>query len=71
LGSYEAVGQLIGSTTTRSGLKVQATLAQRECKSGRNVAARALQALQVMQVTDVAAAMLYAAFHPLPRWDAL
>ena len=45
--SYEAVVNLIGSTTTRSGLKVKATLDKRQYKTGRKVADREMQALQL------------------------
>ncbi len=45
--SYEAVVNLIGSTTTRSGLKVKAVLDKRQYKTGRKVADREMQALQL------------------------
>jgi hypothetical protein len=45
--SYEAVVNLIGSTTTRSGLKVKAVLDKRQYKTGLKVADREMQALQL------------------------
>ena len=45
--SYEAIVNLIGSTTTRSGLKVKATLDKRQYKTGRKVTDREMQALQL------------------------
>lgn len=45
--SYEAVVNLIGNTTTRSGLKVKAVLDKRQYKTGRKVAPREMQALQL------------------------
>jgi hypothetical protein len=45
--SYEAVVNLIGSTTTRSGLKVKAVLDKRQYETGRKVADREMQALQL------------------------
>ncbi len=49
--SYEAVVNLIGSTTTRSGLKVKAVLDKRQYKTGRKVADREMQALQLKRHT--------------------
>ena len=45
--SYEAVVNLIGSTTTRRGLKVKAVLDTRQYPTGQKVADRELQALQL------------------------
>lgn len=45
--SYEAVVNLIGSTTTSTGLKVKAILDKRQYKTGRKVADREMQALQL------------------------
>ncbi len=49
--SYEAVVNLIGSTTTQSGLKVKAVLDKRQYKTGRKVADREMQALQLKRHT--------------------
>jgi Rhodopirellula transposase DDE domain len=49
--SYEAVVNLIGSTTTRSGLKVKALLDKRQYKTGRKVADSEMQALQLKRHT--------------------
>jgi len=45
--SYEAVVNLIGSTTTRTGLKVKAVLDKRQYTTGRKVADHEMQALQL------------------------
>ena len=49
--SYETVVNLIGSTTTRSGLKVKAMLDKRQYKTGRKVADCEMQALQLKRHT--------------------
>lgn len=45
--SYEAVVNLIGGTTTSTGLKVKAILDKRQYKTGQKVADREMQALQL------------------------
>jgi hypothetical protein len=49
--SYETVVNLIGSTATRSGLKVKAVLDQRQYQTGQKVADREMQALQLKRHT--------------------
>lgn len=46
--SYETVVNLIGSTRTRSGLKVKAILDTREYETGKAVSAKQLKALQLL-----------------------
>jgi len=49
--SYEAVVNLIGATTTRSGLRVKAVLDTKTYKTGRKVADREMEALHLKEHT--------------------